>query len=66
VLGYPNYYLRYGFITAGVVGFEAPYPIAKENADAWMVQGLKESVIGSVKGKVQCSKVLNQPKYWCE
>jgi len=34
VLGYLNYYLRYGFITAGIVGLETPYPIAKENTAA--------------------------------
>jgi predicted N-acetyltransferase YhbS len=66
VLGHPDYYPRCGFITAGVIGFEAPYPIPEENAAAWMVQELKERVIGSVKGKVQCSKVLNQPQHWRE
>ena len=66
VLGHPEYYPRCGFITAGVLGFEAPYPIPEENAAAWMVQELKEGVIGSVEGKVQCSKVLNQPQHWRE
>ena len=66
VLGHPEYYPRFGFITAGVVGFEAPYPIPEENAAAWMVQELNEGTIGSVKGSVQCSKVLNQPQHWRE
>lgn len=66
VLGHPEYYPRCGFTTAGVLGFEAPYPIPEEHADAWMVQALEEGVIGHVKGKVQCSKVLNQPQHWRE
>ena len=66
VLGHPGYYPRCGFITAGVAGFEAPYPIPEKNSAAWMVQELKQGVIGRVKGKVQCAKVLNQPQYWRE
>ncbi|MES9818038.1 MAG: N-acetyltransferase [Candidatus Thiodiazotropha sp.] len=66
VLGHPNYYPRYGFRAAGIIGFEAPYPIAGENADAWMVMELKKGIIGRVKGKIQCAKVLNQPRYWRE
>lgn len=66
VLGHPAYYPRCGFVTAGVVGFEAPYPIAEKNAEAWMVQELNESVIESVKGKVQCAQALNHPELWCE
>lgn len=66
VLGHPDYYPRCGFVTAGVVGFEAPYPIAEKNAAAWMVQELNESVIGSVKGKVQCAQALNHPELWRE
>ncbi len=66
VLGHPGYYPRCGFRTAGVLGFEAPYPIPEEHAEAWMVQELKEAVIGSVKSKVKCSEALNQPQYWRE
>lgn len=66
VLGHPNYYPRCGFRIAGVIGFEAPYPIPEENADAWMVVELKEGVIGKVKGKVQCAKVLSHPQHWRE
>ena len=66
VLGHPDYYPRCGFRTAGVVGYEATYPIPEENAAAWMVQELKEGVIGRVKGKVQCAKELNQPQHWHE
>ncbi len=66
VLGHPDYYPRSGFTPAGVLGFEAPYPIPDEHAGAWMVQALKEGVIGSAKGKVQCSEGLNQPQHWRE
>lgn len=66
VLGHPGYYPRCGFTPAGELGFEAPYPIAEENAGAWMVQALKDGIIGKIKGKVQCSEVLNRPEYWQE
>jgi len=66
VLGHPDYYPRSGFIPAGTLGYEAPYPIPEENADAWMVQELRTGIIGRVKGKVKCSVVLNQPEYWRE
>ncbi|MEW8585348.1 MAG: N-acetyltransferase [Candidatus Thiodiazotropha sp.] len=66
VLGHPEYYPRFGFRTAGSIGFEAPFPIAEENADAWMVVELKEGITGKVNGKVQCAEALNQPQYWRE
>ncbi|MCU7892946.1 MAG: N-acetyltransferase [Candidatus Thiodiazotropha sp. (ex Ustalcina ferruginea)] len=66
VLGHPGYYPKFGFQTAGVLGYEAPYPILSEHADAWMVQALKAGVIGTIEGKVQCSDILNQPQYWQE
>ncbi len=66
VLGHPDYYPRSGFVTAGSLGFEAPYPIPAEHAGAWMVQELSKGVIGSVTGKIQCSEVLNQPEHWRE
>jgi len=66
VLGHPDYYPRCGFTAAGVLGFEAPYPIPGEHAGAWMVQELKKGVIGRVKGRVQCCEVLNQPQHWRE
>jgi len=40
VLGYPEYYSRFGFTPAGKRGFEATYPIDLKNADAWMVLAL--------------------------
>ena len=66
VLGHPDYYPRYGFKPAGVQGFEAPYPIPEEHADAWMVQELRPGVLGSVTGKVRCADMLNKPEHWRE
>ena len=66
VLGHSDYYPRFGFQTAGLSGFESPYPIPSEHADAWMVHELKADVIGSIEGMVQCSDVLSQPQLWRE
>lgn len=66
VLGYPDYYSRFGFRPAGEVGFEAPYPIAEEHADAWMVRELCSGIIGDVSGKVICADALDQPELWQE
>ncbi|MGK7896215.1 MAG: GNAT family N-acetyltransferase [Xenococcus sp. (in: cyanobacteria)] len=66
VLGHPEYYPRHGFKPAGCLGLEAPYPIPQEHSDAWMVQALRPSVIGSVFGKVICADALNKPEYWIE
>lgn len=66
VLGHPDYYPRYGFKPAGVQGFEAPYPIPEEHANAWMVQELHPGVIGGISGKVRCADMLNKPEHWRE
>jgi len=66
VLGYPEYYPRYGFKPAGRLGFEATYPIPEKNADAWMVQALKPEVIGNIRGRVICADTMNKPEYWRE
>jgi len=66
VLGHPAYYPRCGFIPAGEQGFGAPYPIPEEHAEAWMIQELSGDVIKNNSGKVQCSKVLNEPQHWKE
>ena len=66
VLGHPGYYPRHGFQTAGCLGFEAPYPIPEEDADAWMVQALRPDVIGAVSGKVVCCNALDKPQHWRE
>lgn len=66
VLGYSDYYSRYGFTPAGSLGFAAPYPIPEKDADAWMVQALQENVIGTLRGRVVCANALDKPEYWRE
>jgi len=66
VLGHPGYYPRFGFAEAGVRGFDAPYPIAPENAGAWMVQALRPGILGAARGKVLCAAALDDPRYWRE
>ena len=66
VLGHPGYYPKYGFSPAGIMGLDAPYPIAPENADAWMAQEIRPGVFGDVSGTVVCADALNDPKYWIE
>lgn len=66
VLGHPDYYPRSGFVPAGALGFEAPYPIPEEHAGAWMVQALRNGVLGRVTGKIQCATALNRPEHWRE
>lgn len=66
MLRHSEYYPRCGFTPAGEQGFEAPYSIPEEHAAAWMVQKLNGEAIGKIKGKVQCSEVLNQPEHWRE
>ena len=64
VLGHPGYYPKCGFSPAGNQGFEAPYPIPEDVADAWMVLELSGNHIGNIAGKIQCSDVLDQPEHW--
>jgi putative acetyltransferase len=64
VVGHPQYYPRHGFTPAGKLGFEMPYPMSAEHADAWMVRALRPDVIGSVSGKVVCCDTLNKPELW--
>ena len=66
VVGHTSYYPRHGFVPAGTLGFEAPYPIPKIHANAWMVKALRPDVIGSVSGKVVCCDALNKPELWRE
>lgn len=66
VLGHPGYYPRYGFKPAGILGFEAPYPIPERVAAAWMVQELRTGIICKITGKVICAHTLNRPEYWRE
>jgi putative acetyltransferase len=64
VVGHPRYYPRYGFTQAGKLGFETPYPMSAEHADAWMVHALRQDLLGSVSGKVVCCDALNKPELW--
>ena len=66
VLGHPTYYPKFGFLEAGVNGYEAPYPILPKNSGAWMVQELCPGIIGRVAGRVVCANSLDDPKYWHE
>lgn len=66
VLGHPNYYPRFGFRPAGLVGFEAPYPIPEKNAAAWMVKALRLGAADRFEGTVECASALNRPEYWRE
>ena len=66
VLGHPGYYPRFGFSAAGIKGFQAPYPIAPKNADAWMVLELRPGIIDKTSGQVICAHALADPRYWCE
>lgn len=64
VLGHPTYDPKFGFTPARKVGFEAPYSIPQEHADAWMVKELKTGFIKNTSGKVECADSLNDQKYW--
>jgi putative acetyltransferase len=62
VLGDADYYHRFGFVTAGTLGYAAPHPIAPEHSEAWMVLELIPGV--TERGGVQCAAVLNELQYW--
>jgi putative acetyltransferase len=64
VVGHPSYYPRHGFAPAGKLGFETPFPIPDEHADAWMVRALRPYLIDSVSGRVVCCDALNKPELW--
>jgi len=66
VLGYPDYYSRFGFEPAGKLGFDAPYAIPEKDADAWMVRALTPDVPGGLKAKIVCADALMKPEYWRE
>ncbi len=66
VLGHPGYYPRFGFVEAGVNGFQAPYPILAKNAGAWMVHAMRPGLINEVDGRVICAASIDDVKYWQE
>jgi putative acetyltransferase len=66
VLGHPEYYSKFNFLPATPLGFEAPYPIPEEHADAWMVLEIGEGALGRLSGTVRPAEVLDRPEYWRE
>jgi putative acetyltransferase len=64
VLGYPEYYPRFGFVPAEPLGLSAPYPITP--AEAWMVQSLRPGVLGEVRGTIVCAEAMDRPEHWRE
>lgn len=66
VLGYPDYYSRFGFKPAGVRGFKAPYPIPDEHAEAWMVHELKPGAVDSHEGTIKCCNALDDRQHWID
>ena len=64
VMGYPEYYPRFGFTPASKLGFQPTYPLPAEVADAWMVLALRPNIIGTISGKVICCDVMNKPEVW--
>lgn len=67
VLGHIEYYPKYDFIPdAKKLGFQAPYPIPEEFADAWMVQELSEGAIDKYQGRIRCADELQKPEHWQE
>ena len=48
------------------MGFELPYLLPLETADAWMVKELRPKIISNVSGRVICCNTLNKPELWKE
>lgn len=67
VLGHPTYYPKYGYLTdAGAIGFPAPYPIPKKDANAWMVISFSQTPLSEYGGQVSCAKMMDKEEYWRE
>lgn len=66
VLGHPEYYPVFGFRPAGVLGYDAPFPIPDKDADAWMVLGLNPVALHNEAGTVICADAMNKPEHWRE
>lgn len=65
VLGHAAYYPKYGFIPdAAKLGYPAPYPIAEEYSDYWMVQPISNKGFDTGKGQIRCCDALNRPEHW--
>ena len=67
VLGHIGYYDRHGFVPdAAKLGYQTPFHIPEEFADAWMVQSLTSEEFTTEKGIVVCANALNEPEHWRE
>ena len=66
VLGWPDYYSRFGFTPAGAQGFGAPYPIDDVNADAWIVRELSPGAMERYAGTIRCADALDREELWRE
>lgn len=65
VLGHKEYYPKYGFLPdAAKMGYPAPYPIAEEFSDYWMVQAISPKGFEVDKGNIRCCDELNKPEHW--
>ncbi|MBI5232486.1 MAG: N-acetyltransferase [Coriobacteriales bacterium] len=58
VLGYPEYYTRFGFEPVGVLGIEAPWPDVP--AEAWLGLDLDPGALGRMNGVVQYAAAFNE------
>lgn len=66
VLGYPDYYTKFGFIPAWKFGIAAPYPIAEDKRDAWMLQSLRRGLSGNFNTRLLCCETFMRPELWQE
>lgn len=64
VLGYPEYYPRFGFEPAEPHGITPPYPV--EPSEAWMVVELIGGTLETACGAVRVAEELMHPEMWRE
>ncbi len=65
VLGWPDYYPRYGFKPVIPHIWEPPYSIEEKNHNAWMVQRIKAGA-EPPPGRIRCADTLRKEMYWRE
>jgi len=61
VYGDPDYYMRTGFRSGH--NLKPPHKL-KYPEEAWMAQGLVESILIKTQGTVRCAMSLSSPEYW--
>lgn len=64
VFGDPAYYGRFGFEPAIAAGFQPPFAIPREHADAWQVVRLAPEAGGGEGGRVVCADSFMVPALW--